>query len=534
MENSNKLVKFIKDNAADEDVFGGYHRNVADGLLNIIKGSQQSLSIAICGERGSGKSTILKILEKNLKDRPYAFLIYDAWTHQHDAPRRSFLLSLYEDSEKFLKESNCFNFQFFNLRKGKKFEKPSRHIEYLWGAFTLTYLIIIYFFKESISKHLIEKHVWENASQLTWLVINILIILLPILIYAFKLTREGIFSKISSVFGFAYTDSTSNKIDIEHSDFSKYFSCLCFQLGRIGVRPIIMVDNIDRIDNPDKEIEILTQIKTLFDAPSTQHDNLLPPILIATITPDCIKKISIQKSLDKTLNGKEDTIPPSVDAEKFFDVVITSINLGVLDNEIKRFFGQLLEEYITDVFETVRLNEYETYLAFQSIKSSYSNTPRGCKKYINDMIFELTLLENLIADIKTGKYIISDEDIWRVFNMYMAIRNHDDEELKRISSWGDNFERALKEIYPSRSFSSFALLQDMYNRFEARANDTYPISKRNIEPQLNSALYNILSNEKDKEPDEYTLHFYKSIHRKDHLIKLISENLQKNRFIPRL
>ena len=48
-------------------------------------------SIALVGDWGSGKSTVVELLKKQLSNTQTHLFIYDAWAHQGDSLRRAFL-----------------------------------------------------------------------------------------------------------------------------------------------------------------------------------------------------------------------------------------------------------------------------------------------------------------------------------------------------------------------------------------------------------------------------------------------------------
>lgn len=92
------LPNFIRDQAALRDFFGS-HQRVADAIVKTIQHAPQIRVIGLLGPWGSGKSTVLRLvqiaLEKDTDPGTRSeFFVYDAWLHQSDPPRRSFLEAL--------------------------------------------------------------------------------------------------------------------------------------------------------------------------------------------------------------------------------------------------------------------------------------------------------------------------------------------------------------------------------------------------------------------------------------------------------
>ena len=84
--------KFIIEEPANSDELDG-HARVARALAEAIKSEKRLRYLGILGRWGSGKSTVVRMLEGQLReeDQTWLFFTYDAWAHQSDPPRRSFL-----------------------------------------------------------------------------------------------------------------------------------------------------------------------------------------------------------------------------------------------------------------------------------------------------------------------------------------------------------------------------------------------------------------------------------------------------------
>lgn len=88
-----KPTRMLFDDPSETDEFGT-HDNIAKLIEAEILAAQDGRSIAIVGDWGSGKSTIVALLNKHLsrpEPREAHVFIYDAWSHQGDQLRRAFL-----------------------------------------------------------------------------------------------------------------------------------------------------------------------------------------------------------------------------------------------------------------------------------------------------------------------------------------------------------------------------------------------------------------------------------------------------------
>lgn len=81
----------ISDAPAKSDAFRS-HDKVAAAVIELIKKEKGGMTIGIEGAWGTGKSTIINFVGASLSQDPdIAFITYDAWAHQGDPLRRSFL-----------------------------------------------------------------------------------------------------------------------------------------------------------------------------------------------------------------------------------------------------------------------------------------------------------------------------------------------------------------------------------------------------------------------------------------------------------
>ena len=88
-----KTTHLLRDDPAIADEFDT-HTRIANLVRDEILHSGEGRSIALVGEWGSGKSTIIELLKGELaneKANSAHVFIYDAWSHQGNSLRRAFL-----------------------------------------------------------------------------------------------------------------------------------------------------------------------------------------------------------------------------------------------------------------------------------------------------------------------------------------------------------------------------------------------------------------------------------------------------------
>lgn len=90
-------TRLLNDDPADHDFFES-HSRIAKVLEETIDSSDRAQTVALIGPFGSGKSTIVHFVRQHFehlgKQLKTAVFIFDAWAHQGDPLRRSFLESL--------------------------------------------------------------------------------------------------------------------------------------------------------------------------------------------------------------------------------------------------------------------------------------------------------------------------------------------------------------------------------------------------------------------------------------------------------
>ena len=87
----------LREEAVERDSFeDGTHEKIATTLYKLITKEKGGVTVGLEGVWGSGKSAIISILGRKLKnEKKIHFFTFDAWAHEGDPLRRIFLESLY-------------------------------------------------------------------------------------------------------------------------------------------------------------------------------------------------------------------------------------------------------------------------------------------------------------------------------------------------------------------------------------------------------------------------------------------------------
>lgn len=277
-----KTVQFkvLPDNCAEEDLFDDKtHKQIADKLYDIISANpKDGLTIGLEGEWGSGKSTVVKLLQDRFKtvktDKTFVFYI-DAWEHEGDHLRRVFLETLIDKLKNWREWDSATIDQLNEISDRVTSKKVSKTIEHTsqitgfgkWVAFTALFVplgaSLVSVFAEKVTTKWTGNICWRFWASLA-------LAIAPVWVYAAKWLWNLIlrlFKKKNGKSGYALfeteanvdtTYETSREEERSSVEFERYFGKI---IQAVGIDQMVMViDNLDRI-NPEDALRIWSTLQ---------------------------------------------------------------------------------------------------------------------------------------------------------------------------------------------------------------------------------------------------------------------------------
>jgi hypothetical protein len=260
MDGKDQRTRLLSDEPARTDAFEGGHDRVAEVLAGLIRDEEGGKAIALRGPYGSGKSTVIEILgEKIRTDGDTRIFTYDAWEHQGDPLRRSFIESLVDflrDPEHEWAEPNAWENEIDRMARRKEKTEVSTEPKLTgWGR-----RVAVTLFVAPLGAFIVNNFIsgpngsiqWRMPEVLFW-VGGVILFLLPLLLVLYAWARGNdpfyVFVRESHQKQETKTTKTPDPTTIE---FQKIFQRILRGTLRQGDRQLILVvDNLDRLPAED-------------------------------------------------------------------------------------------------------------------------------------------------------------------------------------------------------------------------------------------------------------------------------------------
>ena len=407
MKEANNKPNYISSSPSGEDLFEGKsHDKISNTIFELIKDkSLPNNVIGIEGKWGSGKSNVVSILNKKFDsiESDYFFFTYDAWGHQEDLTRKTFLEGLISS----LKTENKFKgnvdwTQELNKLLAKKSIKNTTKfpkIKFYW-ILIMASILLFSFLNIIYDDFLVRIDIIPNYN-LPYLKLFLSKYFLPILVFGWglkELKKEYIaFSNKKETKDFDYKErfkrllyifsgSDLESEELEHTleneptvkSFKEYFENITSDLKSDGL--IIVFDNMDRLSKSDKVLSLWSSIHTFFAEEEIDNVWVIIPY----------DKEHLSKHFGHTDDNKIDNF-----IGKTFSTIFR-ISPPVL-SDWKKFFELKFKEAFNEI---INENDIEFISSLYELITHINNKrPRDIITFINNLV-SLSLQHNSLIDIK--------------------------------------------------------------------------------------------------------------------------------------
>lgn len=308
-------TRLVTDAPAEQDRFGPHH-DVASALATLVRTEDGGQSIGLSGKWGAGKSTVIHLLRQDLASAPnHKAWVFDAWAHEGDPLRRTFLESLIT----FLSDLNWVDRQRWEKRvaelAGRRKESTqhtSPRLSSVGRTLALSAVMVplgIALFADGLKAGVTLS---PNAGPVNGaLLVGVLLALSPLLVIANEYRKrwwqhrraiksgqrpdEPDYNEVFAVFvQKALTETKTETLETPEPtsiEFERVFGLLMDEaLSDTSRRLVLVVDNLDRIDAEDA-LKIWSTLQTFLQhRPNRQHW-LSRLWVVMPFDPDAIKRL---------------------------------------------------------------------------------------------------------------------------------------------------------------------------------------------------------------------------------------------------
>ena len=390
MSNDNK-VRLLDDAPASEDAFGS-HSRIAEAIAQIVKGERGGWAIALIGTWGSGKSTVIRLLDQELADDKktgdtFKLVCFDAWSHENDPLRRSFLEhlidNLLEPKTRWLQQKKWLEERKLLAKKVTKTKTKSGSNLTWWGL------------GFSFAAFLVPLGLALIGLKGNWLYLGVVLAALPALILSLifihlflKSRREGQWANppqflsalISQRVDYTETEGTETPDPTSIEFQEKFQDLLKDALQQNGNRHLIIcIDNLDRLD-ARQALTIWATMRTFFEPrPAASAPWLERLWLIVPFDKRAMDKLWPEQDASHTVNGE---MGKSF-KEKTFDISF-DVSPPILKN-LKSYFHEQFKNAFGSLVPRARVSRLYRIFYLKGKDTSEPFTPRDVKVFINNL-----------------------------------------------------------------------------------------------------------------------------------------------------
>jgi hypothetical protein len=373
-------TRIVSDLPAEKDAFGS-HERVARAVAALVRAEPGGKTIGLQGGWGSGKSTVVNLLKQELaSDANVAVWVFDAWAHQGDPLRRTFLESLitYLTAKGWVQREQWIGRREELARRRRITESQTVPQLAGYGKLLIALLFLVPFgyilFSTGIDHH--NGILYAGGA---------LLLLAPLLVLARPyLHRRGSADRVVDDTSWALfvskTITNSRTETIENRDptsvefESAFVELMQEALSDEKKRLILVLDNLDRVD-PDDALSIWSTLQTFLQHGSHGKPDWFEKMWL--VVPHDLRAIRrlwdregsksnlASSFLDKTFQVRFEVPPP----------VLSNWREYLVEN-----LREALPRHGAEEFHMV----YRVFVLSRPVGEP-TPTPRGLKLYVNDI-----------------------------------------------------------------------------------------------------------------------------------------------------
>ncbi|BCG08347.1 P-loop NTPase fold protein [Buttiauxella agrestis] len=410
-----------------EDIIdGNSHNNISIKIAETLMRDDVNI-IGINGPLGSGKSTVIKLLEKNLPQNKFQFINFDAELYQQGSTKKALITKIYDGLKPKIPNSlrpKLREFKDNALGNNVTYKKTQDSEISIWA---ILFLFSLFICTQSIRPLQTE---WSKTPEnINYFLISIFLLFLvsPLLVSGIFVIRSfwdnslklGNIIKKNSVDVITEKMLVSKEVgSIElHKAISGFKECI-----PPGIRFLLIVDNLDRI--PSEKVKELWSDIELISSSSEKRLKLLIPY----------SSDHVAKSLSKDVYEGREFITKRIPISFQIPPILSAGWRNIFSHFWQQSFPNESEHLYHDTAELIAIWLPEAY---QPV------TPRYLKKLINDIQITLLSTPYDVKNITCAYYILTTKQNDISFDK-LLIQNFESDNLDEKSK--EKFKKSIRKL----------------------------------------------------------------------------------------
>lgn len=432
----------IRDLPSRVDSLGKGFEAFSSHLENLITHSPGGISIALLGSWGTGKSSVLEMLESKFQKekKDIVVFIYDAWIHDNDQLRRAYLESLVNHlySVEWIK-GNYWRDQ-LDVLAGRRVKKVKRKRNIItFSSCAIAAISFILVLAKEFDPFLLFEKLPEWSFAVSFL-------LLGFCLWLLKSENLNLSESVVTQTG----DITSLEFEKSYRDLLKDVLC-----GHTQRKLVLCIDNLDRLES-DHLLRLWSTMRIFTDSPrNASTDSWMDQLfLLVPFDPKSMTNIWLNQNKKSQFLERESTGKfASEEAEdekkrlladsflkKTFQLILPIPFPSSADSH--KYLRKLFEDILKEHYEPRRKDVDKVILMYSSLEQGdgWSISPREMKLFVNSVGSYFFRWEGEKQLTSIAAYILLKDSINNWYNLFLGGRLPDPQLEKLLpENWQDDF-----------------------------------------------------------------------------------------------